>query len=967
MMRVPLLFLGVALLGVGTPAPGAAPVTLVPDAVASQALLAKLSAPATCVVADLAKGDAGVLFQGESAVALPAGRYRLHAPVAASPLGTLALGTVRLRITAADATRDCSAVQFPASDEFADLGLEFILKTTARVPVRIDWRAEEGTKTKGLLGRRALELHQAAGKGGPPATTGLGDEDGGAAEPLKLDDEGAGIAFAEAKKVPFHLLATAVHIERLSPIDVRVRLDKLVYRPRDEASATVTLKNLGAAPFSGTLTLELCAGLQPPQPLKTQPVELAAGQETSLPFARLLPTQNLHWGADVQATVTGAGVPPASGHEVFAVSSNLWETAIIAAHPAHMAAFDRKADAETAARKLRDQGFTGFEAFFWAPCDLLEFTPDQELFFSGQTAYPGTVTGTRNLIAACHAEGLYATFYANLWGGSGPPAIEVMRRHPEWFGDANYNTFVLDDWDLLGPSQMDMGAHKLRAPGIATWCFNQLYIAPPEGVFRYHANEILSSRKMFGWDGIRYDSYYSRYWSVRAMRLIRGLVAKDAPEFGFGYNSFAWADYKAGALDDMIGGGGLIMGEGIRIEGIRSLEKFAREINSWRDVIWAYGGHGPGMLFRDSTDEEEMTPLGVDYQASIILAAGGHLYYNPVKSELGQYPRCALRYSEFLYDNRMRPLRQPEAVVSFGRDARFLCWRELARTLDLGGNRHRLVLELLQQPIEQDPFKDKTMKAPPPLRALPVTLHLPPGAKVTGAWSFSPVPDARHQPLTATAAGDGVQIVVPEIRLWTALVVEFDAAAPLASPVSYKEKSDSCIQDWQVIGPFPNTVEMTAVKTAFPPEEKVELAAQYPGRDGKPVRWRRTLTPGQPALGRLPLDFRDALDDHSGAAGCAYAFTEITSDREREVWLVGKADDTLALWVNGAKVEFQGGQGEFQDVDEGRAKITLRAGRNQLLAKVCEKWLYWLLALRVADADGNPVTDGVTVSAESAK
>ena len=45
------------------------------------------------------------------------------------------------------------------------------------------------------------------------------------------------------------------------------------------------------------------------------------------------------------------------------------------------------------------------------------------------------------------------------------------------------------------------------------------------------------------------------------------LVQEQSPGFQFGYNSFAWADYKAGReLDDMIGDGGMIMAEGIRIE-----------------------------------------------------------------------------------------------------------------------------------------------------------------------------------------------------------------------------------------------------------------------------------------------------------------------------------------------------------------------------------------------------------------
>ena len=104
---------------------------------------------------------------------------------------------------------------------------------------------------------------------------------------------------------------------------------------------------------------------------------------------------------------------------------------------------------------------------------------------------------------------------------------------------------------------------------------------------------------------------------------------------------------------------------------------------SWRDLIWAYGGHGPGMLFRDSTDTESLTPLGIEYEAALILAAGGHYYYSPIVSELGQYMRFSLRYGEFLHNNRMRPLKEPEKVVTLPKPERFLEWRQMARTLDL--------------------------------------------------------------------------------------------------------------------------------------------------------------------------------------------------------------------------------------------------------------------------------------------
>jgi hypothetical protein len=957
---IPALFVATGLAALADPVVPAVP--LANDHATSAALMAKAKASDRCLVSDLSKGEKGQLFKGLSAETLPAGRYRLHAAVAAAPLGTLAIGVITVSLQAGETVRDFSAVNFPQDDEFSELALDFTLTEPRKVPVQIDWRAEESEKTKGLLGRRALEIWNAQGKAKPGGTE-LG-EDKEEDEGFNLYDDGVLVAKKEALSKKFHLLGAGVHIERLSPVALEARTDKMVYKPGQPAALLVSFRNTSKNPVTAEYALEWSAGLSPAVKLPGGSVPLPAGATVDKRIDLNIDTAKLRWGAEARITAAVAGQPPETARAVFAVSSNIWETAILAAHPAHMAAFDDPKTAREAALRLRENGFTGFEAFFWGPCDMFEFTPDQELFFSGQTGYPGTKKGTKNLLDACHDEGLCGTFYANLWGGSGPPSMEVMRRHPEWFGNANYNTSVLNDWDLMGPSGMDMADHKVRAPGIATWCFTQLYIDPPAAAFKAHADEMVASQKMFGWDGVRYDSFYSRQWSVRAMRQIRAQLDRESPGFGFGYNSFAWNDYKSGGLEDMVRGGQMIMAEGIRVENSRSFAAFLKEMLSWREVIWAYGGQGPGMLFRDSTDEEAMTPVGIDYQASLILAAGGHFYYNPVKSELGQYARFALRFSEFIYDNRMRPLKDPGQVVSLEKPERFLLWQEMARTVDLGGSRHRLVMHIVNTPAEGDPFKDKTMKAPAPVRDLPVTVHLPAGAKVNGVWSLAAVPDAVQTELKSELKGADLVFSVPEIRFWTAVVVDFESEQGLPTPVSLKEKSDTCIQDWWVIGPFTNDLAMSAVKASFPPEEKIDLKATYPGAAGKPVAWKRTLAKGAPALGRLPLDFRAALDGGNGAPGCAYAYTELVSDSDRTVCLMGKADDTLALWVNGAPVEFKGGCGEFQDVDEGRAVITLKKGNNTVLVKVCEKWLYWMLALRVADENGNPVPAGVSVSAE---
>ena len=134
---------------------GAAPnaaVPVAPDAAAAQAAIQKARASGKCLLSDLTQGEKGALFHGLSAV-LPQGRYRLHAGVAAAPLGTLAVGAIKIHVHAGTVEKDFSAVHFPQNDEFVDLLVDFTLPAARKVPVSVDWRAEESAKTKGLLGK----------------------------------------------------------------------------------------------------------------------------------------------------------------------------------------------------------------------------------------------------------------------------------------------------------------------------------------------------------------------------------------------------------------------------------------------------------------------------------------------------------------------------------------------------------------------------------------------------------------------------------------------------------------------------------------------------------------------------------------------------------------------------------------------------------------------------------------------
>jgi putative heme-binding domain-containing protein len=124
---------------------------------------------------------------------------------------------------------------------------------------------------------------------------------------------------------------------------------------------------------------------------------------------------------------------------------------------------------------------------------------------------------------------------------------------------------------------------------------------------------------------------------------------------------------------------------------------------------------------------------------------------------------------------------------------------------------------------------------------------------------------------------------------------------------------------WKLIGPFPDSPQ------AFPPELEQKFDAAYDGA-GKQVRWRDRAA--QPPHGRVNL--AALYDPNTGVV--AYGYAEFTSDVERDAKLAIGSDDTITVWLNGAKVHEFGesrGWAPQQDI----VPVKLRAGQNRLLIK----------------------------------
>lgn len=169
------------------------------------------------------------------------------------------------------------------------------------------------------------------------------------------------------------------------------------------------------------------------------------------------------------------------------------------------------------------------------------------------------------------------------------------------------------------------------------------------------------------------------------------------------------------------------------------------------------------------------------------------------------------------------------------------------------------------------------------------------------------------------------------------------------------------LTDWYVIGPF-DARNMKGFKTVYPPEAKVDLAAELPGKEGM-VKWKRHRVRETPssAPARVALvNLLEPLGEHYDCV--AYAYTAITVKEPGEFEFRGAADDNLTVWVNG-KREF--GFEEYRNgvrLDRHRFQVKLQAGVNTVLVKICQAPVdptsnepNWEFLLRVVDPTGKGI------------
>ena len=162
------------------------------------------------------------------------------------------------------------------------------------------------------------------------------------------------------------------------------------------------------------------------------------------------------------------------------------------------------------------------------------------------------------------------------------------------------------------------------------------------------------------------------------------------------------------------------------------------------------------------------------------------------------------------------------------------------------------------------------------------------------------------------------------------------------------------VQDWYVIGPFPNPDRIN-LRRKFPPESVVDLDATYVGKDGKTVKWEFMQARNANPVETWRADLKpEVVPFTKEEYGIWYAYAEVFSDVACDRWIAVGSDDRSDIWVNDVPVWGSSNKLKQWRVDEGYRRIRLNKGRNRILARVENGWHDFGWSVCISLEDGNP-------------
>ena len=179
------------------------------------------------------------------------------------------------------------------------------------------------------------------------------------------------------------------------------------------------------------------------------------------------------------------------------------------------------------------------------------------------------------------------------------------------------------------------------------------------------------------------------------------------------------------------------------------------------------------------------------------------------------------------------------------------------------------------------------------------------------------------------------------------------------------------LSQWSIVGPFDNQ-EGKGFATAFGPEldlnvgKDSDLQAEYDGQLAK-VKWQPIATTDDYGV----VDIAKQIENYKGSL--MYAMTTWTSDKDQQVEFRLGTPNSWKLWVNGKLVFEREEYHRSSQLDQYRVPVTLKAGKNMVMFKICQNeqtqdWAQrYQFQIRVCNSTGSAVLPATITSRNEMK
>ncbi|HEY3418698.1 MAG TPA: hypothetical protein VGM23_17625 [Armatimonadota bacterium] len=588
------------------------------------------------------------------------------------------------------------------------------------------------------------------------------------------------------------MLCLGVSAAAQSKLTVTVWPDKLLYDVGETAKIDVTVTNTGQQPVKGQLTTRVIWEMEDTQTLLQQPVEVQPG-EKKVVTATWKTVEVL--GCEARADFRIDGQTPVTGSEYFNVcrGKDVQRVGIHVGYDLFTYADKAYLDAIPGKIMERRKNYCNIiEHFAWAPDSYSKLAPDEDFWYSNN-GYWESKTAIRKEIEEGHKQGMKMLTYEISFAPAAPSA-ELMRRHPDWF--------FYQDNGKPWPGEIDVQGidNQRKADLRAPYRTGSLWIPPSFALkepLDYGIQQLIASKKMFGWDGVRFDGHFIM-WSdlckgardVTGKYIVSGKeaekitrantaytkkeISKIFPDYLFMFNSSVQNPDIAEICSD---------GGGTANEPIRESYGVNSQWNSWKaftryllddvDQARVRGGYAYAYM----NPPWEVCPNVDRIQYAIMLAAGDHPWFcGPFDTAsykggthfpiMRDYFRFATRFSAVLWGHGLQRVTAPETLATVTAPTGTVWWKDFVSQRTLANGRTQLVIHLINEPPSKG-IEAETQKLPVPINNITVKFS----GKVARAWVASPEPQLQYQ----QAPIDNGTITVPELRVWTVVIVEMEA------------------------------------------------------------------------------------------------------------------------------------------------------------------------------------------------